>query len=184
MKRTHDSLADIPQDLYVTNGCVCYTGQGYSPCECPSSVEVTKEDFDRRKAWTFEDVKAFVKQQKTRAVGRYVAWHSYIISGPADKAGNCGALLRKWDMLEHVIMNDGKPLEHTVAFFLNGDFRFWRTTNLEAVLDQFDRWEGVCRSRINAAIFVDGEAHSIHCVDENKASWKDLVAPNGSLAQK
>lgn len=178
MKRTRDGVTS--SDIYVTGGCICYTGQGYSPCNCPSAVEVTEEELARKADWSPMDVAKFLRRELN---GRYVKWGAYTVAGGCVKTSDCGTLLRKWEKFSSALVDFGQNAPAT-AFYLNGDFRYWHKADIGTVLGQFDVWEGVCRSTVSSAVFIVPEQKMLWCFDEANRpdAWETLTEADGPFA--
>jgi hypothetical protein len=188
MKRTLEADQSVACDdaLYIVQGCVCPTGEGWDDgCDCPPWVEVTEADYKRRGNWTRDDIDRIVRAGVHRQEGNIVQWRDVRLAKPCRKRSMSHRALVKYDEIRTALILPDHP-RFIVAYFLNGRFHYLPTEDLSEILLQMDKWEDVCRSTVNAAVFVDLDEGKMFCIEPEKGKWidcwTDLLKPEGDLA--
>jgi hypothetical protein len=176
----------IEEQICITSGCVCYTGQGYSGCVCPGYLEVTITELAKRETWSYEDIRKLQKFAKTRQVGRIVKWFDYEVKGPCSKGTPAFGLLEKFTETHRMLYwNEIEAPQFSVAFYLFDDFRVCNTNDLASLFEQFDTWEGLCRAFITGVLVIDHKMKTIDCfyaqdgVSCRPGDWTELTQPSG-----
>lgn len=157
MKRTRSSQLET---LCIVSGCICNTGQGYSPCICPRSLEVTKEEAMNRSKWNYRDVLRLEEASEQRIDGKVVKWHHNTLEMPCTKQSKCYELLIKGDEFRAALLPYEQPRYH-IAFFMNGTFRYWPVTTVQTAIKKMDEWEAT----INAAVVTDRLKRQVWCFE-------------------
>jgi hypothetical protein len=162
--------------LHITSGCACYQGQGYSPCDCPHSVEVTQAEFARRDEWTHEDVRRLVDVAGARRHGLIVGFHHFTMVTPCPKESVAYRLLGKFAKVSRMLVLP-KAVPFVVVYLLNGKPRYCPTPTLRSVFKGMDMAEGAGRSTVGGVLVVDTEKRRMWTFGTRQESgdWEDLL---------